>query len=198
MLFRSHDQDFGKLLEEVRAFTSNGRSFVHTLITASDVDNRDTAQRFEQIAEAGHGLCERMETRQRVLQRVLTYAFGREFDRDIDSVVHAAESQWQRVDVQALDLVRRGGAELAQALRRSPLPITLWNALVRRPRRESGRLLVDLLGAEDTKEPLRQAAAAALQRMLELPLPPIDPCTAERPTRGTVDRLRVLVDRLPE
>ncbi len=193
-----HEADFGKLLAEVRAFAQNGRSFVHTLVTSPRDAGLDTHDAFARIAEAGKGLSESMDARDRVLQRVLTLAFGREFDRDIAAVVRAAEAQAASVDPQALDLVRRGGPELAQALRQWPIPTTLWNAMVRKPRRAVGQQLVTLLAADDTKEPLRNAAAAALQRMLELALPPIDPVAGDRPTQAAIDRLRAAVARLPE
>lgn len=193
-----HDDDFNKLLGEVRSFTQNGRSFVHTLVTSPTDAGRDTHDAFARIAAAGHGLSDGMHERERVLQRVLSLAFGREFDQDIAAVIRAAEEQASRVDAKALDMVRRGGPELARALRQSPLPTTLWNAVVRRPRRAVGEELVNLVGAEDTKEPLRNAAAAALQRMLQLPLPPVDPIAGDRPTKAAVDRLRLAVARLPE
>ncbi len=185
-----HDDDEKRLLSEVRTFTANGRSFVHSLITAQDPSRRDVNDAFAAIARAGKGLCERIETRDRVLQRVLTLAFGREFDRDIAAVVQAVEEHSRRVDVAALDLARRGGPDLARALCEPPVPQELWNALVRRPRRAVAEQLVDLLGAPGTPEQSRHAIAAALQRMLELPLPPIDPDGNERPQPRELDRLR--------
>jgi hypothetical protein len=193
-----HADDFTKLLGEVKAFAHDGRSFVHTLVASPRDAGQDTQQTFAAIAAAGNGISEDMDARDRVLQRVLTLAFGRDFDQDIAAVIRAAEEHSQQVDVQALDLVQRGGPELARALRQSPLPPSVWNALVRRPRRSVGVQLLELVADDSTKAPQRNAAAAALQRLLQLPLPPIDPITGDRPTRAAVERLRGAVAKLPE
>jgi hypothetical protein len=195
-----HPADHARLLSEVRAFARNGSSFVHTLLTSRESygDPGGAAfDAFQEIAAAGKGTCQRMAARDRVLQRVLTLAFGREFDQDIAAVIRAVEADAQRVDVRALDLVRRGGPELEQALRQNPLPQPLWNALVRRPRRATAEQLVGLLTTSTTPPHGRQAIAAALQAMLGLPLPPIDPVAGEVGP-GEVAQLRARVARLPE
>lgn len=192
-----HEEDNKRMLSEVRAFAGNGRSFVHALITC-DESRRDPNAAFAAIAEAGRGLCERIERRDRVLQRVLTLAFGREFDHDVAAVVRAVDERSHRIDVTALDLVRRGGPDLARALCQPPVPQPLWNALVRRPRRATAEQLVELLGASSTPDQSRHAIAAALQRVLELPLPPLDPEGTERPQQRELDRLRRAAAGLPE
>jgi hypothetical protein len=195
-----HAADRDRLLAEVRAFASNGRSFVHALLTApsaaADVDAEALAA-FQDIAAAGRGICQRLANGDLVLQRVLTLAFGREFDRDVASAVQAVDAATQRVDVRSLDLVRRGGPELAAALRQRPVPQELWNALVRRARRGTCLALIDLLGDAATPPHSRQAIAAALQTILALPTPPIDPVRAETSARDLV-WLRSLADRVPE
>ncbi|MCU0862453.1 MAG: VWA domain-containing protein [Planctomycetes bacterium] len=193
-----HEADLQSLLGEVRAFAGNGRSFVHTLVTSPDQAGADTHEAFEGIADAGKGTCQRLDDSDRVLQQVLTLAFGREFDRDIAEVVRAVEQEAARVDVQALALVRHGGPELARALRRQPLSPTLWNALVRRPQRDVAEQLVDLLADQGAPEPNRHAAAAALQQLLKLPLPPIDPELQAPPPPPLLSSLRHAVARLPE
>lgn len=193
-----HAEDQSRLLAEVRAFARDGRSFVHALVVSPEHAGRDTHAAFAAIAAAGHGVCEGLAQRDRVLQRVLTLAFGREFDRDLAAVVRAVETAAARVDTRSLDLVRRGGPELARALRQEPLPQPLWNALVRRPQRAVAEQLIDMLGADGTAEPTRHALAAALQRLLELPLPPIDPVAPQRPAAAELAQLRARAARLPD
>ncbi|HEB51845.1 MAG TPA: VWA domain-containing protein [bacterium] len=193
----THREDLGKLLQEVRRFAHDRRSFVHTLITSPDRAGKDTFEQFRRIAAAGNGVCEPIDHHERILQRVLALAFGREFTEDLAAVIRAVERDRDRVDVQSLHLVRKGGSKLARALRQRPVPTTLWNALVRRPRRSTAKLLIDLLADDRAPEHSRHAAAAALQRMLDLPLPPIDAVSGEGPSERRIQRLRTLAARLP-
>ncbi|MCK5943020.1 MAG: VWA domain-containing protein, partial [Planctomycetes bacterium] len=188
----AHSDDFKHLLRDVRAFAKNRRSFVHTLITSPERAGADTKKQFERIAEAGHGVCEPMQNRGRILQRVLTLAFGQQFDQDVDAVVQAVARERDRVDVESLYLVRTAGPELARALRQRPVPTTLWNALVRKPRRPVADVLLDLLSDHRTPEHTRHAVAAALQRMLRLDVPPIDAQTGEPASKRSITRLRGL------
>ena len=193
-----HPHDQQRLLADVKAFVRDGRSFVHTLVTSPEQAGEDTHTVFRAIAEAGNGSCEGLHTKERVLQRVLTMAFGRDFDQDIATVVRAIEVESERVDTASLALVRLGGPQLAKALRQQPMPATLWNALVRIPRRATAEQLVDVLSERGLAEPIRQAAAAALQRLLELPLPPIDPEPGAEPTAQQLGMLRRAAARLPD
>lgn len=194
----AHSDDFQKLLKEVQAFTLNKRSFVHTLVTSPDRAGEDTRAQFEQIAKAGNGSCEPMQNRDRILQRVLTLAFGPEFGDDISAVIGQVEKERERVDVKSLHLVRVGGTALRQALRERPVATTLWNALVKRPRRQTANLLLDMLADSRTPWHTRHATAAALQRILELPVPPIDTETNDPPSSRYMTRLRDLAKQLPE
>jgi cell division septation protein DedD len=193
-----HARDEQHLLRDVRAFARDGRSFVHTLVTSPEQAGADTRDAFESIALAGRGISQRLDSSDQVLQRVLTLAFGRDYDRDIAEVVRAVEQESARVDVAALALVRDGGPGLARALRRQPLSPTLWNAMVRRPRRHVAEQLVELLADRGAAASNRQAAAAALQRLLALPLPPIDPEQQTPPPAPVLTSLRTAAGRLPE
>ena len=193
----THERELRGLLREVKKFSADNRSFVHTLVTTPDRAGDDTFTQFERIAARGNGVCELLDNSTRVLQRVLTLAFGREFDDDVDEVVRSVNRRRDRVDTAALHLVRRAGPQLAVALRQQPVPPTLWNALVRKPRAAVATVLIDLLKDRRTPAHTRHAAAAALQRMLELDLPPIDPQTAAPPSKALVRRLRRLAERLP-
>ena len=108
------------------------------------------------------------------------------------------ERATERVDTAALHLVRRGGEPLRQALQRDDLPLELWNAVVKRPRRATGELLLEVLQDRRTPPRPRHAVAAALQRILDLPVPPIDPSSDAAPRHGDLERVRRSIERLPE
>lgn len=194
----AHEADQQKLLREVRDFARNGRSFVHTLVTSPASAGADTQQGFAEIAKAGKGDCLDLQNHDKVMQRVLTLAFGREFDSDLGAVIRAIESASDRTETWALDLSRRGGQDLADELRKAPVDYALMVALSRRPRQQVALQLVDQLGAVGTPSHTRQAIAWVLQRALELPEPPVDATTDAPPTPRDLDRLRRLASRLPE
>lgn len=193
-----HSSDQNRLLSDVRMFAQQGKSFVHTLVTSPDHAGSDTHDAFQKIADAGRGICQRLEDRDRVLQRVLTLAFGREYDQDVAAVIRQVEADQKRVDVMALDLARRGGPDLVAALREDPVPQPLWNALVRRPRRAVVEQLIEVLGAPDTSGATRQAIAAALQQILDLDQPPIDPVEPAPPTARALAQLRKMAKGVGE
>ncbi|MBX3464047.1 MAG: hypothetical protein KF830_12815 [Planctomycetes bacterium] len=193
-----HASDQPRLLDEVRAFARNGRSFVHTLVTSPETAGQDTQQAFAAIAAAGGGECLGLQAHERVLQRVLALAFGRDHEQDLLAVVQAVTDAVGRVDVAALDLAHRGGPALARALRREPVSATLLQALVRRPRRAVTLQLMDQLAEPGTPAHTRHAIAWVLQRVLELPAPPVDPESGERPATALLARLRSRAAALPE
>ncbi len=193
-----HEEDVRGTITAVQTFVRDGRSFVHTLVTSPQNAGADTRQVFESIAKAGKGTCAGIDSRDRVLQRVLTLAFGREFDQDVTAIVRAVEEASTRVDTGALDLARRGGPELAKALAQDPVPHKVVQAIVRLPRRATVSQLIDMLQDRATPAHTVQAVAWALQRVLVLDLPPVDPLDDERPNATTVKRLRRLCTLLPD
>lgn len=193
-----HEHDLQKLLTEVRAFTRNGRSFVHTLVTSPETAGADTQQCFAEIAKAGHGVCLDMQRHDRVMQRVLTLAFGREFDRDIATVTESIEASAERTETWALDLARRGGPELTEALRKEPVDYALLIALTRVPHQRTTLQLVEMLADANTASHSRQALGWVLQRIFDLPVPPVDPVADELPRSHEIERLQRLAKSLPE
>jgi hypothetical protein len=194
----THEEDVSKTLREVRKFTKNRRSFVHTLITSPNRAGEDTILQFQKIAAAGRGVCEPIDNRDRVLQRVLTLAFGSQYSQDLRRVVQSIEQDRTRADVASLHLVRKGGQPLIDALKQRPVSTLLWNALVRRPRQHVAQSLLDLLDDSRTPTHTRHACAAAIQRILKLAVPPIDPGSNAPPSKHYVARLRSLIKQLPE
>lgn len=194
----THPGEIRELLQDVRRFTEDRRSFVHTLITSPDRAGEDTHRQFRRIARNGRGVCEPISNQRQIMQRVLTLAFGKEFDRDIEEVMSHVTTLRDRVDTTSLHLVRRAGPELAAALRQQPMPRPLWNALVRKPRRPVAVVLLELLADKRTAVGTRHAVAAALQQILELEAPPIDPQSSAPASRRRLKALRELAERLPE
>ncbi|MFO1077264.1 MAG: FHA domain-containing protein [Planctomycetota bacterium] len=188
----AHDREWQRLLREVKDFAAGGNSFVHTLVTSPRDAGVDTHEQFEQIAKAGGGECLDLEQSDHVMQRVLALAFGRQFDGDLAAVRHAVAQGRTETKTWALDLARRGGPELAAALADEPVPAALLNALVRLKRRSVALELIDLLGRSDTPPATRHAIAWAVQRMLDLPLAPIDPENGRPPDSRDLVRLRQL------
>ncbi len=193
-----HESDQQRLLSEVRSFVANGRSSVHTLVTSPDTAGEDTHAAFKKIATAGKGTSQGLQNSARVLQSVLTVAFGHEFDEDIATVTRVAEAEQGSFDVRALDLAHRGGVDLAKELQRVPVPQAVCNALVRRPRRAVVEQLVQMLTQKNCSATTRQALAGVLQRILKLPTPPVDPVTDALPGARELDELRRLASRLPD
>lgn len=194
----SHPRKLRGILRDVRAWCRDGRSAVHTLITNPENAGEVTAHEFERIAANGRGVCQTIADHGQILQRVLTLAFGHEFGEDIDDVVREVDQRRDRVDTRSMHLVREAGPQLAAALLQEPLPEPLWNALVRKPRGPAAVVLLDLLADQRTPPPTRHAVAAALQRILELDKPPIDPHTNQPASKRRIARLRRRAERLPD
>jgi len=129
---------------------------------------------------------------------VLTLAFGREFDRDIAAVTESIAASDQRTETWALDLARRGGPELAAALRKEPIDYALLLALTRLPHQRTTLQLIELLADTNTASHTRQALGWALQRIFDLPVPPVDPVADELPRTREIERLQRMAQNLPE
>ena len=98
----------------------------------------------------------------------------------------------------ARDLARRGGPDLAAAMAQNPVPSALVHALLRRPSRAALLELVAMLAAPSSANAQRQAAAHVLQQKLELRECPIE---AENPrpiSSSAAAALRQRVLALPE
>ena len=178
-----HAPEMTKLLDEVRRFTRTGRSCVHTLLTnrPRGPDPRAVAA-FQRISRCGNGISIRARDHGRILQQVLTMAFGRQFEGNLANVREQLTNSRRSPPTWALDLARRGGPELAAVLRQRPVPDPLIHALLRRLRSSVARELIDLLTLSDLSDSSRNAISHVLQQQLGLPRGPIDP---ERPAAIT-------------
>jgi len=194
----THSRDLNRMLREVRAFAKNHSAFVHTLIANPDRAGNETVDQFQKIAEAGRGVCETIDNRDRILQRVLTLAFGKQYRQDMRRVIASVDRDRSRVDVASLHLVRKGGAPLVAALKKRPVSTMLYNALIRRPRQHAATTLLNLLDAPKTPLHTRHACAAAIQRIFRLKRPPIDPESGDPLPDYPIARIRSLIQQLPE
>lgn len=193
----AHQSEWRRLMREVRAFTNRGNSYVHTLVTTPHDAGKDTLDQFKKIARAGRGHCVTLADHEQVLKRVLDFAFGSQFDGDLERVRRTLANNADRTDTSALALSRRGGSDLEVALRRQPVDPALLNALVRLPRRRVTEQLIRSLVHQRTPPHTRQAIAWVLYRTFDLPVPPIDPVTAEPPNGRVITELRRRAARLP-
>ena len=194
----THKRDLGGMLRDVQQFTKDQRSVVHTLITNPNRAGRDTHEQFRRIAKRGNGVCEPISNHSQIMQRVLTLAFGQQFDQDIDEVMRDVAARRGRLNTRSRYLARKAGPQLAAALRQQPIPDALWEAMVRKPRQDIAIVLLDLLADQRTPPHTRHAVAAALQRILELDTPPINPQTNTPASPRRIARLRAKAKRLPD
>jgi hypothetical protein len=192
-----HHKSESQIEKLVRNFTRDNRSFVHAIMTPVDEAGRieqDTLQSFGRIAEFGRGACLPLEKGGTILRQVLSLAIGNEFRQSIDDVYDLVARQQKRVPARFLDIVRRADrAEIERHLTKEAVSSELVEALARSKNKAVAVLLVELLRRERLPDAGRQAAAYALQRLLELAEPPIRP---DRPGTPDEDTVRGLADRL--
>jgi hypothetical protein len=184
----------------LRRFSRDGKGFVHAITTSTELFgavSRDTRDSFHKIAAAGQGLCVPSEHEDTILRQVMTLAIGTEYRDAIDEVFQLLEQRQPAYSTRARDAVRRADpAAIAAELRRPVVEDGFVQGLI-----DAGSAAVAIALIEALKDPElpptgQNAAAYALQRMLTLREPPIDPL-APRPldARGERD-LRAVVLRL--
>lgn len=189
-----HPREARRTLERARQFATTPGSAVHTLMTGGT--QGDAATSFERIADAGRGHCLPIADKDRLLQTVLTLAFGREFEQDLALVQRTIAKERETPPTWARDLARRGGAELLTALEKDSPSVV--HALLRNPSRTVLNELITALQSQDTSPSGRNAIAYVLQQALSLPSAPVDP-QKPKPIGGTeASNLRRLLRSLPE
>lgn len=193
-----HAEGFAGLLQKVKTFSKDGRSFVHTLLTTPQFAGDDTREAFAKLAEAGRGQAVELQQRDGILLEVLSLAFGREFRGDLEEVKASVLAAREYVDTKALDLARRGGEPLRAALCRIPVEPALVNALIRRPRKGVFRELHAMLEDTATPNATRQAVAWTLQKALDLPMSPVDAKDPRLLNQRVYDRTQRAIERLPD
>lgn len=191
-----HSEHEHDMLQAVARFAGSGSSFVHTMVSSPrDVDG-DTRAAFERIARKGRGACIDSRDFERLMQQVLSLAFGREHEQTLGQVLLAIRDRNARIETWALDTARAGGDTLFAALRRDPVPEELVRALLVKPRRGTTSQLAQWLGAQDCPAHTRQAIAYVLQRALAMKEPPIG-LDGSPPEARQIRALEMLANRLP-
>ena len=174
-----HPSTEGVIMNKLKAFASDGRSHVHAIVTSeSGIANvpADTKAAFEKIAKAGRGVCIPFDDEETVLRQVLSLAFGHAFRRDLDQIYRIVEDREKKVATWALDIVRRADlAELDQQLAKESVDAELVKALIAMPNIAVAEHLVDIVSKSTSLASARHACGWALQQMLHLSWPPIDP-----------------------
>jgi hypothetical protein len=185
-----------KLQRAVQSFARGQGSFLHTVVTSDGgAPQPDVQAAFAQLAARGGGLCVRADQQDRLLQHILSLAFGREYAADVAAVYRTVVERHSTTATWALDLARRGGPALEAALAKDPVPAPLVHALLRQQHRATTVQLCGLLGRDSFPRHGRHAVAFVLQRLLNLDGPPIDPESGEPLPGREVSRLQELARR---
>ncbi|GAB4145055.1 MAG: hypothetical protein Fur0037_12890 [Planctomycetota bacterium] len=169
-----HEYESRDLERAIRAFCRDGRSSVHAIVTSPLRRSTDTRMEFERIARLGGGSIVPFAEYRALMRLVLSLAFGREFERDIDEVFAIVKSDSERTNTRAMEIARSGARVIEEELAKDPVPQDVIRALVRMPRRGVAERLAHMLGDRAAAESSRQAAAYVLQQVLGLDRPPVD------------------------
>lgn len=165
--------------KEVRSFMRGGTSSLHGIVTRPNGGRRlpsDTLAMFEKIAKQGKGRCLPFEDEEGLMLDVLSLAFGKEYKSNLEEVYRIVDSRNSKVSMEARRVVRStSGDLLRRKLSSSPVPDNVVREIVRHPNEDLAIQLIEILSRPRYPEPGRHAAAYALQQMLELRSPPLDP-----------------------
>ncbi|MCA8941404.1 MAG: FHA domain-containing protein [Planctomycetes bacterium] len=178
----AHNEDASRLRALVSRFEDE-RSTVHAIMTKrmDGMIDPSTAKNFHSIAEAGGGSCIPLEDERAILRDIIALAIGRDFKRDVDQVYSLVDRRRETVDRTAAKIIADEDVEaMSRALTKSKPDDDVIRALTKSHSARLAHGLVDLMRAQATPKRTRHAAAYALQRMLSLATPPIDP-ESERP-----------------
>ncbi|MCB9869008.1 MAG: FHA domain-containing protein [Planctomycetes bacterium] len=184
-----HAETEGRISAMVKDFAHNGRSFVHTIITrpsAAREVSADTTKSFERIARDGHGETLTFEDEAKILQAVMSLAFGRMESRSLDEVYRLVDKRADEASEEAKKVA--SGKELKElrvAFSRNVVSHDLVKAILKDPNPVVLKELVGFARQRSFPSPGKHAAAYILYRVLGLDDPPVDPET-QRP----LDRAR--------
>ncbi len=178
-----HKKTNSKIQGLVRRFASNGKSFVHAFVTSPNGRGqltKTTQTAFKKIARTGKGQCLDFDDEAEILQAVLSLAFGRAYKRSLDEVYKLVDKRNQKISVLAREIVRKGDKSLLlKQFSRRPVRDDIVRAIIKSRSRKVTMHLIDFLQMRTLPQEGRHAASYIVQRLLDLPSPPID---AERGT----------------
>ena len=180
-------------------FSQNGRSHIHAIITRpsnSSRANADTERAFAQIARAGKGTAVKFDDEARILEEIMSLAFGRTEKQSLDEISSLAEGRSDRTTSSARLLVRRGDfASFRHEFGKRVVSHDLVKAIVQNPKPEMLGYLVDFAANSSFSSPGRHAASYILQRLLNLPQPPVNPESGGPITRVEAAELKSRIAR---
>lgn len=189
----AHRETEGELERRVRRFCQDGNGYVHAIITSSDTRGqaeRDVQRSFARLAKAGRGACVNAERDESILRQVLSLAVGAEFRDNVDKVFELVEERENKVSTRALDLARRAESdEIRRELTRPVLDDDVIEALARSNRPEVAKALVAILRDDAAPAHSLHAASFALQRILAIGSPLVDPEKPAAVNATTAERL---------
>lgn len=194
-----HKKTEGRISSMVKAFSRNGRSFVHAIVTTPSAEDRvskDTTRTFERIARDGKGDALTFKNEGEILRAVMTLAFGRKERRSLQEVYKVAETRKHRYsDQNKRTIAERDTKKLRREFQKRVIDHDLVKAILHKPNKEVLLALVELARKSSTPNPGRHAAAFILARTLHLDEPPIDPETCKSISSRQAKRFRVYIER---
>ena len=180
-------------------FSKNGRSHIHAMITrpsSSSTVRENTERAFSQIARSGKGTAVKFEDEARILEEIMSLAFGRAEKQSLTEISSLAEGRSGRTTSFARLLVRRADlASIRTEFRKRVVPHDVVKAILQNPEPELLGYLVDFAANSSFSSPGRHAASFILQRLLNLREPPVNPESGEPITRAEASELKTWIVR---
>ncbi len=174
-----HEKNERRIRDLARGFARKNQSFVHTIMVPyrGEIEST-TRQNFEMIADAGGGACIPLDNADKILRDVLSLAIGQAHRRSINNAFEIVKKKRSRISAKSRDMVKRKDLEgIRKAMKDYKIDDDLVKALCESRDYVIAAELIKMLSSPKTSKRARQACAYALQRILELEMPPIDPET---------------------
>ena len=194
-----HKRTEGRISSMVKAFSRNGRSFVHAIVTkpSSEVRvSKDTTRTFARIARDGKGDALTFKDEGEILRAVMTLAFGRKERRSLQEVYKVAETRRVRYSNQNKRLVAEQDVKkLRREFKKRVISHDLVKAILHKPNKAVLLELVEIARKSSTPNPGRHAASFILAQTLHLDEPPVDPETCKSISSRQAKRFRTYIER---
>lgn len=191
-----HDDDLQRLQSLVKRFADGEHSVIHTIMSHRDRRGIDWECRkyFEWLADTGGGAAIPLEDEEMILVEVMSLAFGRTFRRSLDEVQRIVTQRTERISASTRDVVRRADlATIDSLLDNAVRDDEIVRALAHSQSAAIARHLVDRLTSR-SRIGSKHAISYALQQILRVDRPIIDPMTGARLSRDAAKSLLRHID----